>query len=123
MGKLTKNLKMFGIVPRMQAYVLKYNLPAGVKKFLAHPAGPFTIFFWCGAMKWGISATNIGDLRLPPENISIYTQCALMATGLIWTRYCFVITPVNVNLAAANFAMFLSASYQIYRKWSSGKMN
>ena len=31
----------------------------------------------------------------------------------IWTRYCFVITPVNPNLALVNFALFLTGAYQV----------
>ena len=30
-------------------------------------------------------------------------NAALFATGAIWTRYCFCITPVNLYLASVNF--------------------
>ena len=33
----------------------------------------------------------------------IFKNAALFATGAIWTRYCFCITPVNLYLASVNF--------------------
>ena len=63
-----------------------------------------------------ITFSNIGDLNKPAEKISPYQQLAIFATGVLWTRYSFVVTPVNYNLAIANTFMGASAAYQIYRK-------
>jgi len=63
-----------------------------------------------------ITFSNIGDLNKPAEKISPYQQLAIFATGVLWTRYSFVVTPVNYNLAIANIFMGASAAYQIFRK-------
>lgn len=63
-----------------------------------------------------ITFSNIGDLKKPAEVISTNQQVAILATGVIWTRYSFVVTPVNYNLAIVNIFMGASAAYQLYRK-------
>lgn len=95
---------------------MRLPLPAGVKGFMGHAAGPFTIFFWAPTFKWAITFSNIGDLQKPAEKISPYQQVAIFATGLLWTRYSFVVVPVNYNLAVANVFMAASAGFQLYRK-------
>ena len=86
-----------------------------LKKAINHPAGPFTIFFWAPLTKWALSASNMIDYKRPTSQMSATQQTALAITGLIWTRYSFVITPVNYSLAAVNFALFLTSSYQLMR--------
>eukprot|EP00245_Coleochaete_scutata_P016028 TRINITY_DN734_c0_g1_i1.p1 TRINITY_DN734_c0_g1~~TRINITY_DN734_c0_g1_i1.p1 ORF type:complete len:111 (-),score=13.26 TRINITY_DN734_c0_g1_i1:530-862(-) len=81
-----------------------------------HPAGPRTIFFWAPTFKWGISFANIADFQKPPERISLPQQIAVTATGIIWSRYSFVITPVNYNLFSVNVFMAGTGMYQLYRK-------
>ena len=81
-----------------------------------HPAGPFTIFFWAPTFKWMITFSNIGDLNKPAELISPNQQIAIFVTGILWTRYSFVVTPINYNLAIVNVFMGASAAYQLYRK-------
>ena len=58
-----------------------------------------------------ITFSNIGDLEKPAELISTNQQLAIFATGVIWTRYSFVVTPVNYNLAIVNVFMGASAAY------------
>lgn len=48
--------------------------------------------------------------------VSVNQQLAVFITGVLWTRYSFVINPINWNLAIANFFMGTSAAYQLYRK-------
>ena len=36
--------------------------PVYIRRFLLHPAGPFTIFFWTPLFKWIITGANIADL-------------------------------------------------------------
>ena len=40
---------------------------------------------------------------------------ALMCTGLIWTRWCFVIKPKNYFLASVNFLLFCVGATQVTR--------
>ncbi|TKA39143.1 hypothetical protein B0A55_13336 [Friedmanniomyces simplex] len=40
---------------------------------------------------------------------------ALMATGAIWTRWCFVIKPRNLFLASVNFLLFTVGAAQTAR--------
>jgi len=41
-----------------------------------------------------------------------------MATGSIWTRWCFIIKPRNLFLASVNFCLFLVGTAQVYRATS-----
>ncbi|KAI5447110.1 Mitochondrial pyruvate carrier 4 [Lathyrus oleraceus] len=94
-----------------------------LQAFLNHPAGPktsqllrFFLHFWAPTFKWGISIANIADFSKPPEKISYPQQIAVMATGLIWSRYSTVITPKNWNLFSVNVAMAGTGIYQLSRK-------
>lgn len=87
-----------------------------IRALLEHPAGPFTIFFWAPTMKWGLSIANIIDYKRPVDNLSVPQQSALCLTGAIWTRYSFVINPINYNLALVNFALMLTGVYQLTRR-------
>lgn len=109
-------LGMMGIVPMMKEKVLKIPMPSTVNAFLAHPAGPFTIHFWAPTFKWNLSIANLLDYKRPTESVSTAQQIALAATGVIWTRWSFVINPVNYNLAAVNIGLAASSLYQLGRK-------
>ncbi|KAL3998366.1 Mitochondrial pyruvate carrier 4 [Acanthocheilonema viteae] len=91
-------------------------LPSFAKVFWNHEAGPKTIFFWAPTFKWCLVMAGIADLKRPAEKLSIYQNAALFITGLIWTRYSFVIRPVNYNLASVNFFVSSIGLYQISRK-------
>ncbi|CAJ2504547.1 Uu.00g119410.m01.CDS01 [Anthostomella pinea] len=67
------------------------------------PVGMKTVHFWAPVMKWALVIAGIGDFARPAEKLSITQNAALTATGLIWTRWCFVIKPRNILLAAVNF--------------------
>lgn len=41
-----------------------------------------------------------------------------MATGSIWTRWCFIIKPRNLFLASVNFCLFCVGTAQVYRATS-----
>jgi hypothetical protein len=92
------------------------------------------------SFKWGISLANIADYNRPPELISVpqqFGECwclvcsahsfslrpdatvmsAVTATGLIWSRYSFVITPVNYNLFSVNAFMAVTGGYQLWRRF------
>ena len=110
----------FGVVPKLQHWVLaKYNWSPRMRSLLTHPAGPFTIHFWCPMVKWGIVIANISDLNIPPENISTGQQIAVTGTGFVWARYCTQIIPKNWNLLLVNFFMGCTGFYQLLRKWTA----
>jgi hypothetical protein len=47
---------------------------------------------------------------------SVLMVCiALCVTGLIWTRYGFVIIPKNYMVASVNFCVFLTGMVQVGR--------
>jgi len=87
------------------------------QQFLNHPAGPKTVFFWGPAMKWCLVAAGLKDLARPADKLSVPQNIALTATGFIWVRYSFVITPVNVSLAAVNFFVGATGLGQLTRVW------
>ncbi|KAI1617490.1 hypothetical protein EDD37DRAFT_620162 [Exophiala viscosa] len=74
-----------------------------------------TVHFWAPVMKWGVVLAGATDFLRPPEKLSLTQNLALMATGSIWTRWCFVIKPRNVLLAAVNFALFIVGTIQCAR--------
>ncbi|CEQ41451.1 SPOSA6832_03157, partial [Sporobolomyces salmonicolor] len=88
-----------------------------LQQFLNSPAGPKTVFFWAPMFKWGLVAAGLKDLSRPAEVISIPQNLALTATGLIWVRYSFVITPVNYSLAAVNCFVAGTGITSLYRAW------
>ncbi|BGP38786.1 hypothetical protein JCM10450v2_002740 [Rhodotorula kratochvilovae] len=81
------------------------------------PAGPKTVFFWAPMFKWGLVAAGLKDLGRPAEVISVPQNLALTATGLIWVRYSFVITPVNYSLAAVNLFVAGTGITSLYRAY------
>ncbi|CAK5281366.1 unnamed protein product [Mycena citricolor] len=86
--------------------------------FMNHPAGPKTVFFWAPMMKWCLVGAGLKDMGRPAEKLSLSQNLALTATGVIWVRYSFVITPVNYSLAAlfkVNFFVGLSGLTQVAR--------
>lgn len=62
-----------------------------------------------------ISLANVSDLNRPPEKLSTAQQVAIAATGIIWSRYSMVITPVNWNLFSVNVFMAATGLYQLGR--------
>ncbi|XP_073101829.1 uncharacterized protein [Elaeis guineensis] len=56
-----------------------------------------SVHFWAPTFKWGISIANVADFSKPPEKISYPQQIAVTCTGLIWSRYSMVITPVVLS--------------------------
>lgn len=66
-------------------------------------------------MKWGLVIAGASDLTRPASQLSLNTNAALMTTGLIWTRWCFVIRPQNIFLATVNFFLFLTGATQTTR--------
>ncbi|KAG6755825.1 hypothetical protein POTOM_039231 [Populus tomentosa] len=63
--------------------------------------------FWAPTFKWGISIANIADFAKPPEKLSYPQQIAVTCTGVIWSRYSTVITPVSFENHSVLFFFFL----------------
>ncbi|KAL9089214.1 MAG: hypothetical protein Q9159_002685 [Coniocarpon cinnabarinum] len=85
------------------------------------PVGPRTVHFWAPITKWGVVLAGVTDMFRPPETLSLQQNLALMATGAIWTRWCFVIRPKNPFLATVNFFLFCNGATQVTRvlRWRS----
>jgi hypothetical protein len=66
-------------------------------------------------MKWSIVLAGAADLARPAEQLSLTQNFALMCTGAIWTRWCFVIRPQNLFLATVNFFLFIVGATQVTR--------
>ncbi|QRV82770.1 mitochondrial pyruvate carrier 2 [Ceratobasidium sp. AG-Ba] len=94
-----------------------------LQAFINHPAGPKTVFFWAPMMKWCLVGAGLKDLSRPANKLSVSQNAALAATGFIWVRYSFVITPVNYSLAAVNFFVGMSGMTQLYRIWDYRRKN
>ncbi|CAO3608843.1 unnamed protein product [Mucor hiemalis] len=84
-------------------------------RFLNSPAGPKTIHFWAPTFKWGLVIAGLSDLKRPADQLSLSQNLTLGVTGLIWTRYGFVVKPKNYIIVAVNFCVFLTATAQVGR--------
>jgi len=96
-------------------------VPKKLEPLWEHPAGPKTVFFWAPCFKWGLVIAGLGDLKRPAEKLSASQSGALAATGVIWSRYSVVITPVNYNLFSVNVFVALTGIYQLYRIYAYQK--
>ncbi|KAJ8711843.1 hypothetical protein PYW08_008797 [Mythimna loreyi] len=110
-------------------------VPKSLRPLWEHPVGPKTIFFWAPIGKWSVVIAGLGDINGPAPKLSAlvlasldaYTRpldkvsttqsATLSATGLIWTRYCLVITPVNYSLAICNFMLGVANGVQTIRAY------
>ncbi|KAF2271994.1 UPF0041-domain-containing protein [Westerdykella ornata] len=87
----------------------------GFAKLWNSPVGPKTVHFWAPVMKWALVLTGASDFTRPADQLSLTQNLALMSTGAIWTRWCFIIRPKNIMLAAVNFFLFIVGSTQVGR--------
>ena len=99
-----------------QLAVRTLPLTPWLRTWFLSPAGPFTIFFWAPSFKWGITIANIGDMRVPAENLSTPQQFVIMISGLIWCKYAFQIYPFSWNFLCVQAFMSLTGMYQLARK-------
>ncbi|KAG2026184.1 hypothetical protein GB937_002335 [Aspergillus fischeri] len=68
-----------------------------------------------GIKTWALVIAGISDFGRPAEKLSLTQNAALMATGAIWTRWCFIIKPRNILLAAVNFFLGCVGVVQVTR--------
>lgn len=66
-------------------------------------------------MKWALVLTGVSDFARPASSLSLTQNLALTATGAIWTRWCFIIRPKNLFLAAVNFFLGVVGAVQVSR--------
>ncbi|CCF56732.1 hypothetical protein KAFR_0B04360 [Kazachstania africana CBS 2517] len=85
------------------------------KRFWNSQTGPKTVHFWAPALKWSLVFAGINDIKRPVNKVSGTQSLSLMATGLVWTRWSFVIIPKNYLLASVNFFLAGTAGYQVMR--------
>ncbi|KFA62296.1 hypothetical protein S40285_06547 [Stachybotrys chlorohalonatus IBT 40285] len=85
------------------------------KKAWESEVGIRTVHFWAPVMKWCLVLAGVADFARPAEKLSLTQNAALTATGLIWTRWCFVIRPKNYLLAAVNFFLAIVGIIQVSR--------
>ena len=83
-----------------------------------HAARDTDCLYRAPVMKWAMVAAGAADFARPAESLSLTQNFALMCTGAIWTRWCFVIRPKNVVLAAVNALLFCVGATQVGRIWS-----
>ncbi|KUJ23393.1 UPF0041-domain-containing protein [Mollisia scopiformis] len=85
------------------------------KRMWDSPIGIKTVHFWAPVMKWALVIAGIGDFYRPAEKLSLTQNVALTCTGLIWTRWCLIIKPKNILLAAVNFFLGIVGVVQVSR--------
>ncbi|KAF2257383.1 UPF0041-domain-containing protein [Trematosphaeria pertusa] len=88
---------------------------SGFAKLWNSPVGPKTVHFWAPIMKWALVLTGASDFTRPAEQLSLTQNFALLCTGAIWTRWCFIIRPKNIFLASVNFCLFIVGAAQVGR--------
>ncbi|KAL9594879.1 MAG: hypothetical protein Q9219_006787, partial [cf. Caloplaca sp. 3 TL-2023] len=64
---------------------------------------------------WALVLAGVSDFYRPAEKLSLTQNLALTATGAIWTRWCFIIKPRNILLAAVNFFLGCVGVTQVTR--------
>merc|ERR550537_1484871 len=84
--------------------------------YLSSPGGPFTIHPWPPVTKLMISGASLLELDRPTDKISISQYTALTITGLIFSQYGLVVTPINYPLTGVNVLLFLSSGWHLGRK-------
>lgn len=85
------------------------------KRLWDSPVGVKTVHFWAPIMKWCLVIAGISDFYRPAEKLSLTQNVALTCTGAIWTRWCFIIKPRNILLAAVNFFLGIVGVVQVSR--------
>ncbi|XP_064879442.1 mitochondrial pyruvate carrier 2-like [Oncorhynchus nerka] len=96
---------------------IELKLPAKLRPFYNHPAGPKTVFFWAPVCKWGLVMAGMADMTRPADKLSPSQSGVLMTTGVIWSRYSLVIIPKNWGLFFVNGFLGLAGANQLVRIW------
>merc|ERR1719217_128613 len=89
--------------PSLQAWLVAAEL-GPISAIAAAPAGPFSVHFWAPMSKWFISGASFLELDRPTDKVSLTLYSALTLTGLFFTRYALLVTPINYVLCSVNLA-------------------
>lgn len=108
--------------PAVQGAIVSANLGV-VSVVAAADAGPFTVHFWAPMSKWMISGASFLDLNRPTDKISLAQYSALTLTGLFFSRYALLVTPINYTLSSVNVALFGSSAWHLGRKVKADYMS
>jgi len=84
--------------------------------YLSSAGGPFTIHPWPPMTKLMISGASMLELDRPTDKISLSQYSALTLTGMIFSRYGLVVTPINYPLTTVNVLLFFSSAWHLGRK-------
>lgn len=101
--------------PVLQSTIVAAEL-GPLSAFAGAEAGPFTVHFWAPMSKWLISGASFIEYDRPTDKISISQYSALTATGLFFSRYAMLVSPINYLLCSVNIALFGSSAYHLTRK-------
>ncbi|SOV83769.1 mitochondrial pyruvate carrier protein 2, putative [Plasmodium sp. gorilla clade G3] len=113
--EIIKKIFYPNIIPKLKKKIQCYNINESLKKVLVSDTGILTIHFWAPTFKWSISLANIADINRDPSYLSLPQQFAICLTGLLFTRFAYMIKPRNLNLLTINFFMSMTSFYQISR--------
>ncbi|KAG8818499.1 hypothetical protein FRC17_010814 [Serendipita sp. 399] len=75
------------------------------QRFMNHPAGPKTVFFWAPLMKWCLVAAGVKDLNRPAEKLSVSQNAGTLSSL------------DRAGLGAVNFFVGMTGLSQLYRIW------
>jgi Mitochondrial pyruvate carriers len=101
--------------PTVQRKLVDANLGV-ISTVAGADAGPFTLHFWAPMSKWFISGASFFEFNRPTDKISLPQYTALTLTGMFFTRYALLVTPVNYTLCSVNVALFVSSLWHLTRK-------
>ncbi|SPJ13064.1 mitochondrial pyruvate carrier protein 2, putative [Plasmodium sp. DRC-Itaito] len=113
--EIIKKIFYPNIIPKLKKKIQCYNINESLKKVLVSDTGILTIHFWAPTFKWSISLANLADINRDPSYLSLPQQIAICLTGLLFTRFAYMIKPRNLNLLTINFFMSMTSFYQISR--------
>lgn len=113
--------KYFWFIPTQRKTLININMSAAGATFGQRVWAKMpSVHIVAPICKWMLVIAGLKDTQRPVEKLSGTQQIALMATGVIWTRWAgFVIKPRNPLLASVNFFLGAVAGYQVSRiaKW------
>ncbi|CRG94902.1 mitochondrial pyruvate carrier protein 2, putative [Plasmodium gallinaceum] len=112
---LIKKIFYPNIIPKIKNRIECYNINHNIKNALVSDTGLLSIHFWAPTFKWSISLANLAEINRDANILSLPQQFAIFFTGLLFSRFAYVVKPRNYNLLTINLFMSLTALYQITR--------
>uniref|UniRef100_A0A3P8XF52 Mitochondrial pyruvate carrier n=1 Tax=Esox lucius TaxID=8010 RepID=A0A3P8XF52_ESOLU len=116
--RLINNMALVGVRASYHRILnnIELRLPAKLRPFYNHPAGPKTVFFWAPVCKWvRVRNSSSGGQNIFPM-FHLHLSCHY-SPGVIWSRYSLVIIPKNWGLFFVNSFVGLAGANQLVRIW------